>query len=77
MSVVPNICARGAEYLCGGAEYLCGGAQYLCGGAEYLCGGAEYLCGGAEYLWVLGIELTSCHLYGAHNFEVAPRFLDS
>jgi hypothetical protein len=36
--------------------------------------GDNILCGGAEYLWILG---TSFHLYGAQNFEVAPRFFDN
>ena len=28
-------------------------------------------------MWVLGIELTVCHVYGAQNFEVLLRFFDN
>ena len=35
--------------------------------------GDNILCGGASYLWALCVEITACHLYGDHNFEVAPR----
>lgn len=32
--------------------------------------------GGTKYFCVLLMEIVSCHLSGAQNFEVAPRFLE-
>jgi len=32
---------------------------------------------GAEYLWILSIELTSCHTFGEQYFEAATRFLEN
>jgi hypothetical protein len=31
--------------------------------------------GGAKYLWVLGMEVVSCHFSGAYNPDVTPSFL--
>jgi hypothetical protein len=39
--------------------------------------GNEILYGEIWYLWVLSIELSSCHFSDAYNFDVAARYLEN
>jgi hypothetical protein len=39
--------------------------------------GNKILYGWIWYLWVLSMELSSCHFSDAYNFEVAARYLEN